>query len=1237
MVWVINLLTLQKTKFRRIIMADDVIGVQNVGNKVIVENVGAKRIAGINLIAQAKIPNWMFYITDIDSFAVFANQGSDVWIGGFGHPVAGDTTLRLSLLPFEGQKFFDIQDNTAYTYTGGAWNGGAQLGNLPSPTYLRLTAPGTLTRGREHVISYSGDLLLPSKDQAGTGGSKTGHAVTFIVDRARTVILKANGANDRFVSDEGTEETSLTLIAGTLYTAVFNETLGSFPTDRKWVVTYGANKLNASTTIDIGTGLTKSGTLQADTLAIEADFASTEEAEAGTSTEKILNPSHLPVAVNAAIATNPADNYTGLQPKDTETKFLVTTNVDRTKIDYPEFTVVFNADPYLRTTPLEILTIPAGQLTLPNTPGVVVHFMSVNNAGVVALSPTITPSETLDTSHLCTIAALDGEVAIGAFGDIINNGPWLASTHFELRAGGTTASGGVVTASATVGKVKQDSVKFTRESVNWEQSTSNPHVKTVVASDPTQWTYLDRNGVIVGSTIVDEVDGQNLDTGAAVGNNNYSIQVLYMSSEGVIGILLGQSTFSNFTDAQAGVEQYIPVVPSIIANTSEIARWIVKGNQYPGSGSLDLTIGANFTSTKGSGVAGGSVSTTAVDISTSTDSNDLNDTNLQLNLDELANNRTKIAEVNHTDLDNPILHVLKKNKLAATIEGKLKWERLGADGLASYVDRYGILKYSPKQDTTNLALHSEDLTNAIWIKQQATISANVATSPRGIITADKLEEDATAASTHRIRQSVVTVAGDLITISVFAKAGERDWFLLAGTNALKGKFFNLREGTLGTFRFSEPDNSSIVDEGNGWFRCSISFVASTTSEIINIYVAEDDTVDTYNGVAGNGVYIHGCQLEKTKVANGYIKTVGSTVAGTSTVGIDQSREEVEGWLIEGASENLLLRSEELDDAAWTAGNSSVVANTIASPDGAESADRMIENSVNSFHRVQQSITTTNGTLHTFSGFFKKNERTFCFIYESVSGTGRIFNLTTGAIESAVGATPADSSIVPLGNDWFKVSITLTTTSTTPQIWAGSALDGSTASYLGDGSSSVYIWGLQIEELPFATSYIPTLGTSQVRAADRVTVPIEDNFLSSVQGSHTQAYNYKLLGDTGNVQRLYSLRAGADDNLFYNIVNGATDVVTYRDGASTNVNTPSANIGSKHSVALVTDGSNLIGYSDGAASSPLAFSPTQAMSTDADLYIGGALAGDLALYGHVSDFRVYDFAMNETQVKLLNGD
>ena len=55
---------------------------------------------------------------------------------------------------------------------------------------------------------------------------------------------------------------------------------------------------------------------------------------------------------------------------------------------------------------------------------------------------------------------------------------------------------------------------------------------------------------------------------------------------------------------------------------------------------------------------------------------------------------------------------------------------------------------------TNLVPFSEEFDNAAWTKTRATISADAVVAPDGTLTADKLVEDATAANSHGMKDTV---------------------------------------------------------------------------------------------------------------------------------------------------------------------------------------------------------------------------------------------------------------------------------------------------------------------------------------------------------------------------------------------------------------------------------------------------------------------------------------------------
>ena len=186
-------------------------------------------------------------------------------------------------------------------------------------------------------------------------------------------------------------------------------------------------------------------------------------------------------------------------------------------------------------------------------------------------------------------------------------------------------------------------------------------------------------------------------------------------------------------------------------------------------------------------------------------------------------------------------------------------------------------------------------------------------------------------------------------------------------------------------------------------------------------------------------------------------------------------------VLRSAVTNLAIYSEQFNDASWTKTNSTITANTVVSPDGLMTGDS-ITSSVGLLGRVEQTISQTTSTTYTLSTFAKANQYTFCQLRITGSVVGVItrayFNLTTGAITGAANCT---ASITPVGNGWYRCSITYTTISTAaaaPRVYG--QVDA--ADTVGDGTSGIYLWGAQMEASATLGDYIPT--TSTINSAPR---------------------------------------------------------------------------------------------------------------------------------------------------------
>ena len=280
-------------------------------------------------------------------------------------------------------------------------------------------------------------------------------------------------------------------------------------------------------------------------------------------------------------------------------------------------------------------------------------------------------------------------------------------------------------------------------------------------------------------------------------------------------------------------------------------------------------------------------------------------------------------------------------------------------------------------------------------------------------------------------------------------------------------------------------------------------------------------------------------------ANGVLQTAGNNVLRRDFDPRLASTAERCGYLIEEARTNLALRSEDFSYADWTLNRATVTTNAAVAPDGATTADFLKEDNTTGDHYALQNIAYTSA-VYTFSVFAKPNGRDWILFAENSSGTRRTwFNITTGAVGTTNGAHTA--TITSVGNGWYRCSITFTAVSATTTLsYVAPANANGTNSYAGDNASGVYVWGAQIELGSFASSYIPTAGSTVTRAADLVTLAGTLFPLNQSEGTlyakfarQTQLDGYAIAIDDGTVNERMGIYQKTGGTIGFLLADGGT--------------------------------------------------------------------------------------------------
>jgi hypothetical protein len=409
-----------------------------------------------------------------------------------------------------------------------------------------------------------------------------------------------------------------------------------------------------------------------------------------------------------------------------------------------------------------------------------------------------------------------------------------------------------------------------------------------------------------------------------------------------------------------------------------------------------------------------------------------------------------------------------------------------------------------EEGRTNLIVDSEFNTDA-WVTSQATLIPRKLNLLSNEVTAGYLQEN-TANDEHGVEdvQSGLTI-GLTYTVSVYFKGvNNRGIAIREDVNDNAAIAFRTNQKD-----FAEDKAGSLVDYGyeelaDNIFRVWMAFTADSTSARMEFRTTNSNSHNkTYAGDGVSGIYLWGAQLEEGSFPTSYIPTIPTFTSRATTARYTDANGVLQTASIDEARDNhhvyidgqyvptgLLMEASATNEQTFSAGFSawgqsgcSLVSNVANAPDGVLTADQVVENTGNSVHRMRRNVALDGVSDYVASVFVKSNGRNVRLLEDRNEGASIRFEFDTETITPLVSTDLNGYGFEKYTDGWYRVWMAFTSTYVGDNQFHIGCVDGADPTYLGDGSSGIYLYGAQVELGYYPTSYIETSGSAVTRSAD----------------------------------------------------------------------------------------------------------------------------------------------------------
>jgi hypothetical protein len=456
------------------------------------------------------------------------------------------------------------------------------------------------------------------------------------------------------------------------------------------------------------------------------------------------------------------------------------------------------------------------------------------------------------------------------------------------------------------------------------------------------------------------------------------------------------------------------------------------------------------------------------------------------------------------------------------------WTITGTENQNNYITEYqGKARYV--SDGSTLFISQDILTTGKFYKVTADIVVNsgggmrfqlgangaqhVFTTTQSIVL--YAQQDGTNGDLQIIRQG----ATDFTIDNVSVKEVGQNWSFGTGWSVGDGKAVKT-SGTGSSLVQTVP----VTTIGKKY---KFSFDAIVTNGVINAtiygvtipsFTASGSQEHTITATSTSGFYFYGNNFFEGSIDNvSIIEVLGDKPR------IDYSDSLTEpSLLLEPQSTNLITYSEDLTQS-FNEVDVTSTQNYGVAPNGNNESTRLQLTSSTSHY--WSNYTLTNGEQYTVS-----------FYYKGVKGE------TTYIRAIAIGGGTGNQRLITFNGSWQREELTFTAGSTTNYVYIADNRVGS-----AETANDFEVWGAQLEQLSYATSYIPTAGSTATRLGETANNAGDVNVFNSEEG--VLYAEIAALGNQGTAREI-TINDGTTNNrviISYNVYNQIR--INYRNSSS----------------------------------------------------------------------------------------